>query len=123
MNNKSLTVQHHLLIALLLGVLFRSLSVHYVWGPQALDDYLDNLIPAWKHFSGIEPDLHNYRSPLYLWILSFWIKFGSFFGIQNPIPQIQWVYFLQGSLSLFAVWAVYLLLRENENKLVPILSM
>lgn len=116
-------IRNHFILALALGIFFRFLSLHYVWGPQALDDYLDNLIPAWKHFVGIDPDLHNYRSPLYLWILSSWIRIGSVFGIENPIPQIQWVYALQGATSLLAIFAAYLLLKRNENKLAPMLSM
>jgi len=58
-----------------------------------------------------------------MWILSYWLKIGSYFGIENALPQIQWVYFLQGSLSLIGVYAAYLLFKKSENKLTPILSM
>jgi hypothetical protein len=117
------SLKNHLSIALFIGLVFRILSLWFVWGPQGLDDYLDNLIPAWRHSIGLEPDLHDYRSPLYMWILSSWLKVGSLFGISNAISQIRWVYFFQGSVSLLAIIGVYLIAKRSKNQMVPIISM
>jgi hypothetical protein len=117
------SLRKHLILSLALGFAFRVFSLCFVWGPQALDDYLDNLIPAWRHSMGLDPDLHDYRSPLYMWILSFWIKVGAYLHIDSAISQIRWVYFLQAAVSLLAIAGVYLITRKSKNKIVPILSM
>jgi hypothetical protein len=106
-----------------MGLSLRLISLYFVWGPQGLDDYLDNIIPAWKYLQGINPDLHNYRSPFYMWILAGWLKLGSIFGVEHAVSQIRWVYFLQGSVSLLGVYGVYKLTCRKSNPLICILAM
>ena len=100
-------LKYHFGLSLLLALGLRLLCLHFVWGPQALDDYLDNLIPAWKYLNHVESGLHDYRSPLYLFILAAWLKIGGWLGIENAVPQIQWVYLLQTLSSLLALLGVY----------------
>ncbi len=116
-------LKRHLLTAVLLALGLRFLSLYYVWGPQALDDYLDNLIPSWRHFQGSYPDIHNYRSPLYMWLLSYWLKLGSIFGVEHAISQIRWVYFLQALASLLGIFGVYRLSEKKPKAFVGIIAM
>lgn len=116
-------IRKHFYYALLLGLIFRIFSVYFVWGPQGLDDYLDNLIPAWKNFSSLPEDLHDYRSPLYMWILSFWLRVGHQFGIESPLHQIRWTYFFQALSSLISIYAVYRLTRNSASRIISIVSM
>jgi hypothetical protein len=106
------SLKQHLLYSLVLGLALRLICLHFVWGPMALDDYLDNIIPAWKFMSGHESGLHDYRSPLYFYILAGWLKLGLLFGVEKGISQIQWVYFLQALSSLLCFWGVYLWVKE-----------
>ena len=121
--NDAKNLKKHLWTALLVGMSLRLLSIYFVWGPQALDDYLDNIYPAWRNTIGIDPGLHDYRSPFYMWILSFWLKFGSVLGVDHGISQIRWIYFLQALVSMLGILGVYLITRRSKNSLVPIISM
>jgi hypothetical protein len=116
-------LRKHLLIAVLLGLSLRLVSLYFVWGPQALDDYLDNIIPAWKSIQGMDPDLHNYRSPFYMWILADWLKLGLSFGIEHAVSQIRWIYLLQAVASLTGIYGVYRLTWKKANPLICILAM
>jgi hypothetical protein len=117
LNSDSTKLKRHFVFALLIGLFLRLLSIHFVWGPQGLDDYLDNLIPAWKHLVGLDPDLHNYRSPFFMWILSSWLRLGSWFGVEKAISQVQWVYFFQALVTLLGLSGVnVLVLRQMEKK-------
>lgn len=112
----SANLRRHFYFALLLALGLRLLCLYFVWGPQGLDDYLDNLIPAWKFTQGLDPDLHEYRGPLYMWILAGWLRFGMSFGIEKSISLIRWVYFLQTLVSLLAVYGVYRLVRRHTDE-------
>ena len=107
MESNKESLQRHFYIALGLALGLRLVCLHFVWGPQALDDYLDNIIPAWRYIHGADSGLHDYRSPLYLFILAGWLKIGLGIGLTEAISQIQWVYLLQGTCSLLCVVAIY----------------
>ncbi len=115
---KHSTHRQILISALLLGLALRCLSAWYVWGPQALDDFMDVLEPAWKFSIGQDTGIHDYRSPLFIWIIGSWIKFGGLFGISKAVAQIRWVYFFLAVSSLTGILGVDLLIPKTEKNLL-----
>ncbi|PWU21687.1 MAG: hypothetical protein C5B49_02195 [Bdellovibrio sp.] len=113
---KNASLRTHLFYSLGLALVLRLFCGFFVWGPQGLDDYLDNLIPAWRWTQGLDPGLQDYRSPFYVYILRVWLGLGEFFGIKFALWQIRWVYFFQGLCSLLAIAGVYLLVRRHPDK-------
>jgi hypothetical protein len=109
-------LRQHFWYALILALFLRLVCLWFVWGPQGLDDFLDNLIPAWRFTVGQNPDLHEYRGPLYMWILAGWLKLGGWIGIQKAISQIRFVYFFQALCSLLALVGVERLVRKQVDQ-------
>lgn len=103
-------------------MLLRAWAIYNVWGPQALDDYLDYLLPAWRWTVGLPEDIHPYRSPLLMWIYAGWLNLGSWLGIELPTHQIRWVLTLNGTLSLLAVVAAHWLTRDLASRRVAVIA-
>lgn len=104
---KSRNLYQHFLIALLLGFIFRSCASYFVFGPQALDDYLNQLMSAFRLMRGLPHDLPAYRSPLVTWLMLDWMRLGQLFSIQAVVDLIRWTYFGLGLCSLLAVYGAY----------------
>jgi hypothetical protein len=111
LENKSL--KQHLWYALGLGLLLRMCSAYFAFGPQALDDYLNQLLPALRLLRDVPHDLPNYRSPLMIWMIEGWIKVGTWISIEAVVNQIRWVYF---GLALFSLLGIYGAYKYFEGK-------
>jgi hypothetical protein len=97
----------HFWIALFIGFVFRMFSAHFVFGPQALDDYLNQLIPSFKFAETGVHLLPAWRSPLIVWILSAVLQIVKWFGILSPVGQVQSVGVFLGILSLSSMIGCY----------------
>ncbi len=108
----------HLLVTLLIAWITRMVCSFYVYGPQALDDYVNSVIPAYKHFLGQDPGLIRYRSPMIVWLLSGSLKIADFFaGPLSPVNQVRWMYMTLGTLSLTGVVGAIYYARAMKNSL------
>ena len=92
------------------ALVLRTLCAYFVYGPQALDDYAHGLIPVlhWFHQGVLE--LPDYRSPLLIYTLRFWLEVGRLFSIDALVDQIRWLGFGLSLLQLsgmFAVWKIF----------------
>ena len=112
LKNKNLA--QHFLLATVVALMLRILSAYFVFGPQALDDYLNQILPALRMDQGLLHDLPAHRSPLMIWILLAWLKLGHLFGIESVLSQIRWLYFELGIFSLLSLVGVYFYF-ENEK--------
>ncbi|MGZ3721938.1 MAG: hypothetical protein ACXVA9_03345 [Bdellovibrionales bacterium] len=111
------TLRSHLQIALIIGLVLRCLCAFFVYGPQALDDYKHGVYPAYQFFAGQVLDLPDYRSHLLIWILAFFIKVGSWFGVESALGQVRAMYFGLACLSLLGILGTYLFVKTFRSKL------
>lgn len=116
-------LKKHLLIALLLGFVARELSAYFVFGPQALDDYLNQLIPSFKYLTTGSHGLPAWRSPLVIWIFSGWLKLGTLLNITIPVHQVQWVYSLLNLMSLSCFFGCYYFFKSIKNSQTGIIAL
>ncbi|MBC7464765.1 MAG: hypothetical protein H7256_02135 [Bdellovibrio sp.] len=106
----------HLWIALAIGFLFRFFSAYFVFGPQALDDYLNQLIPSYKFAQGLPHLLPAWRSPLVVWMIGTVIKVAQEVGITSPVGQVQAVYLFLGAFSLTAFLGCYYFFKAVQDE-------
>ncbi len=113
----------HFWIALAIGLLFRVLSAYFVFGPQALDDYLNQLIPSYKFAEMGAHFLPPWRSPLVIWILAGVINAAKWMGIVNPVAQAQAVYVFIGILSLTTFLGCYFFFLAIEEYAIGVVAL
>lgn len=117
-DQKTKTLEQHLLYALLLGLFFRLLSAYFVYGPQALDDYFHGIMEASKFYLTGTHDLPEYRSPFLVWLLGGWLKLVSLFAGGDELStlwQIRWMMGFLGLVSLVGIYGTYLYVREFSD--------
>lgn len=112
----TLDFKKHFWFALALGLLLRIISAYFVFGPQALDDYLNQLEPALKLSAGLPLDIPAYRSPLMIWMITAWHKLAGVFSLDSVVSQIRWIYFFMGLASLLSLWAAYLYFKDEPDQ-------
>lgn len=117
-----LSLERHLVLALIGGLILRALSAHFVYGPQALDDYKHGVWPAYQLFSGEPLSLPGYRSHLLVWLLSGFIQVGSFFGASSALTQVRCMYLGLGLISLLAVVGTYFYVRNFRSRIFGALA-
>src|SRR3954453_19326439 len=98
----------HLAVAIAIGMFLRLLSAHFVYGPQALDDYKHGVWPAYQYFSGQAMDLPDYRSHLLVWVLAFFVRVASWVGAESALTQVRSMYAGLAAISLLSVFGTYL---------------
>ncbi|GIL18062.1 MAG: hypothetical protein BroJett040_18130 [Oligoflexia bacterium] len=113
----------HLQYALLIGFILRLFSSYFVYGPQALDDYLNQILPALRMDQGLPHDLPVYRSALMIWILLGWTKLGHLLAIETVLSQIRWIYFFLGTTSLIGILGVHYYFSDKKDSLAYKLSL
>lgn len=113
----------HFWRALLIGILLRSLSAWFVYGPQALDDYKHGVYPAYLFFAGLPMDLPEYRSHLLVWFLSSFVWLASKVGAVSALAQVRAMYFGLGLTSLLGIYGTYLYVRGYRSRLFPALAL
>lgn len=104
------------------ALLLRTLCAYFVYGPQALDDYAHGLIPALHWFHNGVLDLPDYRSPLLIYTLRFWLEVGSWLSIDALVDQIRWLGWglaLIQMTGLYAVWKIF----EKESSRAQTLAL
>jgi Alg9-like mannosyltransferase family len=117
------SLRWHFGVALVSAVVARALCAFFVYGPQALDDYKHGVWPAYQHFAGQTLDLPDYRSHLLVWILSAFIRVGSWFGVSTALTQVRVMYFGLAALSLLGLLGTYLFVRGFRSRLFPALAL
>ena len=99
-------------------IFFRLCSAYFVYGPQALDDYINTLLRVKKYLAGQDLELAPWRSPLIVWILGFFVKCNEFIvGQFNPTDRIRLIYSFLALISLMGplgAWFYYS--RPNEER-------
>jgi hypothetical protein len=113
----------HLGWVLFLGLFARALSAHFVYGPQALDDYKHGVWPAYQFFAGQEISLPEYRSHFLIWILAGFLKIASFVGVSSALTQVRSMYLGLGVLSLLGIVGTYLYVRNFRSKIFGALAL
>lgn len=100
---------YHLMVALAVGLFFRLLAAHFVYGPQALDDYKHGVWPAYQYFAG-QPltDFPDYRSHLLVWVLAFFVRVAHGLGGESALVQVRSMYAGLGVISLLSLIGTYL---------------
>ncbi len=116
MKSMNLNLRKHFFLALFFGWIARLISAHYVYGPQALDDFLHFIMPAFRIWLGVEPNLPDIRSPLMIWWYADWFKFGSWLGIESGLSQLRWLYSMLGTLSLVGIYGAYLWVQTFSTR-------
>ena len=117
------SLRWHFCVALGWAVVVRALCAYFVYGPQALDDYKHGVWPAYQHFAGQALDLPDYRSHLLVWILSAFIRVGSWFEVSTALTQVRVMYFGLAGLSLLGLVGTYLFVRSFRSRLFPPLAL
>lgn len=98
----------HLVVALGVGLFLRLLSAHFVYGPQALDDYKHGVWPAYQYFAGEAlTDFPDYRSHLLVWVLAFFVRVSHWFGGESALVQVRSMYAGLGLISLLSLIGAY----------------
>lgn len=115
LNSKNL--RQHFFYALVLGLVLRVLSAYFVYGPQALDDYLNQIGPALRMDQGLTHDLPAHRSPLMIWMIFIWAQIGGWLGISTVIEKIRWIGFGFGLTSLLAIYGAYKYFSDKPEDL------
>ncbi len=105
----------HFWLALALGLGFRLISSYFVFGPQALDDYLNQLIPAYKFSETGVHELPAWRSPLVIWALGGLLELGKWIGISKPVAQAQFLAAMVGVFSLTSLWGCLLFFQAVKK--------
>ncbi|MDD3265668.1 MAG: hypothetical protein PHC75_00630 [Burkholderiales bacterium] len=117
------SLKKHLFIALILGLVLRTLTAYFDYGPFALDDYLHGLIPAFMLENYGVHILPEYRSWLLVWILNGFLKLCSCFGVNDSLSQIRIMLTGLGVISLTAIIGCYLYVKNFNNKLFQLTSL
>jgi hypothetical protein len=96
----------------------RSLCAYRVFGPQALDDYINNIRPLRIELLGGKYDFPAWRSPLLEKTLFYFVKLArAIFQNSSAVFDIRASYFVLGLLSLLGVWGAYLYSsRKGEDR-------
>ncbi|MCS7204897.1 MAG: hypothetical protein NZ853_04310 [Leptospiraceae bacterium] len=102
-----------ILFVIVLGIFIRALLVENSFGPFAIDDYNHNVIPAYAMALGIPEQIPNYRSPLFVWILSKVFDLGMMIGIQEKVSLLKFMHFSLGVFFLFSNLGLYLYLKSK----------
>lgn len=110
------SLKKHLFIALVFGMVLRTLTAYFDYGPFALDDYLHGLIPAYLLENYGEHLLPEYRSWFLVWMLSAFLKLCSSFGISDSLTQIRIMLTGLGAISLTAIIGCYLYVKNFDNR-------
>lgn len=105
MNAKKL--YRHLLLALGLGFLARTVTAYLVYGAQSVDDYSHGVLPALEAARGWETQIPLWRSPLLVWVLTGVVKLSGLLGIESVFGSVRFMFFVLGLFSLLSVWAYY----------------
>lgn len=113
----------HLGWALFLGLFARALSAHFVYGPQALDDYKHGVWPAYQYFAGQAVSLPEYRSHFLIWILGGVLKIASVAGVSTALTQVRCMYLALGVLSLLGVIGTYFYVRNFSSQIFGALAL
>ncbi len=114
---KNRSLKQHFCIAIVIGLVLRICSAYFAFGPQALDDYLNQILPALRLIRGLPHELPTYRSPLMIWMIKAWIEFGSLLSIDAIVNQIRWVYFGLALFSLLGIYGAYKYFQDDKNAL------
>jgi hypothetical protein len=102
------SVCFHLLVAVAVGLFLRLLAAHFIYGPQALDDYKHGVWPAYQYFIGENMDLPDYRSHLLVWILAFFVRIAHALGAESALTQVRSMYAGLALVSLLSFVGAYL---------------
>lgn len=113
---KNRSLKEHLWIALAVGLILRMCSAYFAFGPQALDDYLNQILPALRLIRDLPHELPTYRSPLMIWMIKVWIDFGTLFSINAIVNQIRWVYLGLGLFSLLGIYGAYKYFQDTDSE-------
>lgn len=116
------SLRFHLLTALAIGLFLRLLSAHFVYGPQALDDYKHGVWPAYQYFSGQTLDLPDYRSHLLVWWLAGFIRIGHWLGAESALTQVRAMYAGLAAISLLSLIGAYFYALNFRSKTFGALS-
>jgi hypothetical protein len=114
----------HFFMATFLGFALRALSSYFSYGAQSLDDYTHGIIPAIEWIQGKDIQIPDWRSPLLVWFLGFFLKVGKFLGVESIFSQIKWILFSLGTFSTLIVLTYghyankYLLTEKNKSVLI-----
>jgi hypothetical protein len=108
---------------MLAGLVARICAAYFVYGPQALDDYKHGVYPAYQYFAGLPLDLPDYRSHILIWLLSFFLRIGHWFGVESALAQVRTMYLGLGVFSLIGIWGTYLFVRNYRSKTFGVLAL
>lgn len=107
----------HLVVALLIGLGFRWATAYFVYGPLAIDDFMDGVVPALSLAEGAWPELNIGRSYLLVWILTAILKVGQVLGIATQgVDKVRLMYAVMGVISLGTIFGAYLYARQIADK-------
>jgi|GEM_PF-2229867 len=114
----------HLLVALAIGLFLRLLAAHFVYGPQALDDYKHGVWPAYQYFAGQElTDFPDYRSHLLVWVLAFFVRVAHWVGGESALVQVRSMYAGLGFISLLSIVGAYFYVSCFRSKIFGALTL
>jgi hypothetical protein len=113
----------HFRRAFCIGLVARLFSAFFVYGPQALDDYKHGVWPAYQFFAGLPLDLPGYRSHLLVWLLAFFTRVASWFGVESALGQVRAMYFGLALTSLLGIYGTYLYARTRRSRLAAALML
>lgn len=102
-----MNLKRHFGIALLLGLVARTITSYFVYGAQSVDDYSHGLLPTLEFFEGKALDLPLWRSPLLVWTLIPFAKLSQLLGFDTQFGQIRFILFCLGLFSCLGIWAYY----------------
>lgn len=107
MNSDSVRLKNHFFLALILGLLARTITSFFVYGAQSVDDYSHGLLPTLEFFEGKDLDLPLWRSPLLVWTLIPFAKLAQLLGFETQFGQIRFILFSLGLFSCLGIWTYY----------------
>lgn len=115
-------LNQHFCWAMILGFIARVAAAFFVYGPQALDDYKHGVYPAYQFFAGLPLDLPDYRSHILIWLLSFFLKMATPFGVESALAQVRVMYLGLAVFSLIGIWGTYLFVRGYRSQVFGALA-
>ncbi len=100
-------------LVILINITLKVILSQISFGPYAIDDFNHNVIPAYALSKGINIDIPQYRSPLFVYIISWIFKLGEISGINKKIDHLKFLSFFLGTFFLLSNIGLYYYLKTT----------